>query len=242
MSKYLKKISIKGFQEVSLLDWDGKIASILFLPGCNFRCPFCHSPSLVTGHNELEDIPFEIIQEYLKKRRDWVDAVVITGGEPTIHEDIFELIYALKALSYSVKLDSNGTNPEALREIIKQRLIDYFAIDIKAPFTNGCSQYNKAAGVNVDIESIAESVKLVISSGIDHEFRTTAVPGIIGRSQIMEIARSLNGAKKYCIQQFVTRETLDPSYLNIKPYQKEELERLALLAGEHLNNVKVRFN
>ena len=232
---------IKGFQEVTLIDWDEKISSILFLGGCNFRCGFCHSSSLVTGVNSLESIPFDNVAGFLKEKQGWIDGVVITGGEPTLHEErLFNLITAIKALGFSVKLDTNGTRPNIVKKLTDEGYVDYIAMDIKAPFVK--EAYEKAAGVQVDIDIIKLSKDTIINSGIDYEFRTTVVPGIIGAFEIVEISKQLTGAKKYCLQQFVGRDCIDSTFISTKPYSLKEIERMATLAAEHLPKVIIRRN
>lgn len=239
--KLKKSLNIRGFQKISLIDWDGKIASIIFLGGCNFRCGFCHSSSLVLAEDKLEPIPFEGIERFLKAKSTWIDGVVITGGEPTLNEEQLSVIVAaIKELGFLVKLDTNGSRPKVLKKLIDSRAIDYIAIDIKVPLAKG--RYQIAVNAPVNIEDIIESKDIISSSGIEHEFRTTVVPGIVSISDIAEIAKSIVPAKKYCLQQFVPRNTIDSSYLNVKPYPIEELHKMATIASEYLPSVTIRKN
>ena len=231
--------AIRGFQEISLIDWDGKIASIIFLGECNFKCPFCHSRTLVLNPEKLESIPFEKIEAFLRKKRGWVDGVVITGGEPTLEgEALFNLIILIKALGFLVKLDTNGTNPDCLKTLMDADAIDYIAMDIKAPFA--AKAYSKATGTEINIKDIILSKHMILNSDIDYEFRTTLAPGIVSASDIEEIAKSIASCKKYCLQQFVPRDTIDKSFLKVKPYSDDELKKIKKAALAHISNVIVR--
>ncbi|MFH1867941.1 MAG: anaerobic ribonucleoside-triphosphate reductase activating protein [Candidatus Omnitrophota bacterium] len=231
--------AIKGFQEVTLLDWDGKVASIIFLAGCNFRCGFCHARSLVIGGDGLAPIPFEDIRSFLKEKKGWVDGVIITGGEPTIDEEkLFTLTSAIKELGFLIKLDTNGTNPKALKRLIEAGMLDYISMDIKAPLHP--ERYKNAAGVDVEITDVIHAKDVILNSSIDYEFRTTVMPELINISDIAEIAKSIMPAKKYCIQQFMPRDLIDPSFLEVKPYPPAQLHKMAAIASEYLTYVIVR--
>jgi pyruvate formate lyase activating enzyme len=234
-------MDIKGFQEVTLIDWDGKIASIIFLGGCNLRCGFCHSSSLAIASDSLETIPFERINKFLKAKKGWIDGVVITGGEPMLDKaGLFELVKAIKRKGFLVKVDTNGTKPEALREIIESKLVDYIAMDIKAPFS--LEKYVKAAGIEIEIDDIIASKNILLNSEMDYEFRTTAVPGIVDCPDIEKIAKTIIGAKKYCLQQFVPRDPIDIFFRNIKPYPADKLHQMVSVASEYLPSVVLKNN
>ena len=230
---------IKGFQKATLIDWDGKIASIIFLGGCNFRCGFCHSKALVEDHCSLETVPFCRISEFLKKKKGWIDGVVITGGEPSIYDSaLIELISDIKDLGFQVKLDTNGTNPGLLKEIIAKQVVDYIAMDIKAPLCE--NDYKNAVKCSVDISKIIASKNIILDSCLDYEFRTTVIPGIVNKENILLIAESIKNAKKYCLQQFVPRDTLDPSFLLLRPYGIEEIRAMAHSVSLYVENISVR--
>ncbi|MDD5504567.1 MAG: anaerobic ribonucleoside-triphosphate reductase activating protein [Candidatus Omnitrophica bacterium] len=232
---------IKGFQESTLTDWDGNIACIIFLGRCNFRCGFCHSKMLVDGFDDIDTIPFERIAEYLSKKSGWIDGVVITGGEPCLHQQaLIDLINQIKELRFPVKLDTNGSNPVLLEKIIKNGLIEYVAMDIKAPLRG--KEYSRAVNVNVNIDDIILSKDIIINSGLEHEFRTTVVPGIIDKNNILDIAREIRKARKYCIQQFVPRDTLNPGFMSLKPYKAEDLYEMADSVKHYIKNTIVRPN
>jgi pyruvate formate lyase activating enzyme len=230
---------IKGFQEITLTDWEGKVASIIFLGGCNFRCGFCHSSDLVMNHKSIPDIPFAGIEEFLKVKKTWVDGVEITGGEPTLYgKALLELTAHIRRLGFKVKLDTNGTNPFLIKKIIESNAVDYIAMDIKAPLNR--KSYENAVSCDVNMENIIRSKDIILNSNLDYEFRTTVVPGIINESNILMMAADIKGAKKYCIQQFVPRDTLDKKYLSVKPYQAEVLEEMARKAGHYVKKVVLR--
>ena len=232
---------IKGFQEATLIDWDGKIASILFLGNCNFRCGFCHSKVLVEDFDSMDTIPFYKIAGFLKQKKGWIDGVVITGGEPSLYNGaLVELIVAIKGLGFQVKLDTNGMNPELLKEVINNHMVDYIAMDIKAPLRE--EDYQNAVRCKVDIERIIRSKDIILNSDFDYEFRTTVVPGIINKENIASIARAIKNAKKYCLQQFVPRDTLDPAFLSLKPYAIEEIRAMADSILPYIANTVIRAN
>lgn len=235
-----KRFNIKGFQEVSLLEWEGKITSILFLPGCNLRCPFCHAKSLVLEADEIDTVPFRQVRDYLNKKKGWIDGVVITGGEPTLYQELFDLIDEIRKLKLDVMIETNGTYPDKIKALLKTQRLNYIAMDIKAPLDNSGKNYKKATAADVDIDKIRTSIDIIISSSIDYEFRTTVIPGIIESEDIIEIARAVKGAKKLALQQFLPKNTIDPAYLNIKPYPKKVLEGMAEQAREFVNTIVIR--
>ena len=211
---------IKGIQKLSLIDYPGKVACTLFTFGCNFRCPYCHNPELVTDDG-TPPIPEEDVFRLLFERKGFLDGVCITGGEPTLHNDLPVFIKRIKDLGYSVKLDTNGTNPEMLRVLVREKLVDYIAMDVKAPL----DKYESVARVKVDPGKIAESVDIV-KAFPEHEFRTTVVPELLAREDILAIAEWLKGAKRFFIQQFKPTKTLDKAFLEKQVYQAGELEKI----------------
>lgn len=218
-----------GLQKTTLIDYPGKIAATVFTSGCSFRCPWCYSSELVLP----EKIKFqpEISEKdffkFLKEKQGLLEGVVVCGGEPTLHKDLPKFVKKIKSLGYLVKLDTNGSNPAMLQKLISEKLIDYAAMDIKAPlalkskFQN--SKYEKAAGVKVDLGAIKKSVEIIKNSGIDCEFRTTVVPGIHSKEDIIQIAREISPAKKYCLQNFRPEKTINPNFEKIKSHQREFL-------------------
>lgn len=234
-------MEIKGFIGVSLIDWDGKVSSVIFLPSCNLRCPFCYNTKLVLQSSQMPTVPLEKILNYLKKNRGWIDGVVITGGEPTIHMDLPILCQEIKKLDFSVKLDTNGTNPKMIKDLISRGLIDYIAMDVKAPFTE--EKYSKASGVNITalLTKIEQTTRTLLESGIDYEFRTTLVPTLHTESDIREICEKIKGCKKYVLQNFrADVETIDPSFQKLKPFPNAEIESFFQTAKKLIPNTILR--
>ncbi len=214
-------MEIGGLQKLTLIDYPGRIAATVFLIGCDFRCPFCYSPELVLPEKIKNQprIPEKDFFDFLKERKKLLEGVVICGGEPTIHQELPVFCGKIKKLGYLVKLDTNGSNPEMLKRLIKEKLIDYVAMDIKAPR----EKYSEAAGVKVDIKKIEESIKILKNNKIDFEFRTTVVPTFHKKEDILKIAQWIGPAKKYYLQNFRPEKTINPKFEKIKPYSQEYL-------------------
>lgn len=190
-----------GLDKMSMLDYEDYVSAVIFAPKCNFRCPFCHNGDSVL--NSSVEIPFKDIIDYLESRKGLLDAVVVTGGEPTLMPDLENKIRQIKELGYEVKLDTNGTNPELLKHLIDEKLIDYVAMDIK----NSKEKYALTAGCKfVDLEKIKQSIDILKNSGIRYEFRTTLVKEFHDFSDIKGIGELVKGAKKLYLQKFVDRE------------------------------------
>ena len=190
-----------GIDKFSLLDYDERVSVVLFAPTCNYRCPFCHNGQSVLGNNQ--SIPFDEILDFLKSRVGLIDAVVVTGGEPTLMPDVIEKIKKIKELGFEIKLDSNGTNPQIIRELLRKNLINYIAMDIK----NSEEKYPETVGVpNPLMDKIKESISLIMNSGIDYEFRTTLVSEYHTKESIEKMGELIKGAKKLFLQKFVDRE------------------------------------
>lgn len=215
-----RSLILKGIQKLSLIDYPGKVACTLFAFGCNFRCPYCHNPELVVDDG-TPPIPEEDVLRFLDDRKGFLDGVCITGGEPTLHNDLPDFIKRVKSLGYSVKLDTNGTNPEMLRRLIGGTLADYIAMDVKAPL----EKYESVVRTKVDADKIAESVEIV-KAFPEHEFRTTVAPELLTREDIIAVARWLKGARRFFIQQFKPTKTLDKTFLEKQAYLADELEKI----------------
>lgn len=224
-------LEIKGFVETSLCDWDGRISSVVFLPGCNFRCPFCQNGELILDYGKLPTVGFDSIAEYLTARDDWIDGVVITGGEPTIWDDLPPLAKRVKQLGMNVKLDTNGSRPEAIRDLIRSGLVDYLAMDVKAPLDE---RYHEAAGVKVPIEKLRRSIEIISGFGDAYEFRTTLVPGLVGEEEMRLIGEAVEGAKRLVLQRFVPENSLDKRFRRAVPYHDSFVNRLLDIAGNHV--------
>ena len=214
-----------GLDKMSLLDYEDYVSAVIFAPACNFRCPFCHNGDSVL--NSSVEIPFEEIISYLKSRKGLLDAVVVTGGEPTLMPDLENKIRQIKELGYEVKLDTNGTNPELLHHLINEKLINYVAMDIK----NSPAKYGLTAGCKlVDMEKIKKSIEILKTSGVRYEFRTTLVKEFHEFKDIPELGKLIEGAKKLYLQKFVDREGviqkgLHPVDEDIATMYKKDLER-----------------
>ncbi len=228
-------MEIRGLKKTSLLDYPGNICAVIFLGGCNFKCGFCHNPGLVA--NKGETISRKQILEFLKSRKGLLDGVCVSGGEPTIHAALPSLLKSIKKLGLPVKLDTNGSNPAMLERLIKEKLVDYIAMDVKTSF----SRYKEATGAAVDAEKINASIRLIMDSGIDYEFRTTMVPSFITNTEFSEICSALKGAKRYCMQQFNPRqELIDETLKNEKPYTEKELEEFLDKAKPFFGKCEIR--
>ncbi len=229
---------IKGFQPLTLIDFPGQLASIIFTAGCNLRCPYCYNKPLAVNSPELIQLDEEKIFSFLKTRKGLIDGVVITGGEPTLHNGLPSFIKKIKELGFLVKLDTNGTNPEMIKELIDNNLIDYIAMDIK----NSLKNYEKTTIIKVPIENIKASVKIIMDSSINYEFRTTSLPKLISKEDFLEIGEWLKGAKKYCLQQFKKADSIiDLSYLNENSYSEEELKNIKNLLTPYFEDIEIRI-
>ena len=215
---------IKGFLETSFVDWPGKIASVIFLPYCNFRCPYCHNHGIVLNPEKLETISIEYVLNRLNKFKGWIDGVCITGGEPTLHPSLPEFIHKFRVQNFLIKLDTNGTNPHVLRNLISNKLIDYVSMDVKAPLDE--IRYSKCAGVPVNLKDIRESISLLKGGTVPYEFRVTVVPSLLKEDDIIELAKQLARADKLTIQNFNPSDTLDTNLKHVKPYNEDELKRI----------------
>ncbi|MDO8240423.1 MAG: anaerobic ribonucleoside-triphosphate reductase activating protein [Candidatus Moranbacteria bacterium] len=226
-----------GFQKLTLLDYPGKIATTVFTLGCSFRCPFCHNPELVDlrlAHNEESEKEFF---EFLSRRVGKLEGVCITGGEPTIQPDIIEFIQKIKKMGFLVKLDSNGTRPDVLKKIIDQKLVDYIAMDIKSSLEN----YDKTTGSKVDKDRIRLSVNLIMHSKIPYEFRTTVVPGLHSEKDFDEIAKWIDGAENYFLQEYrEEQKILDPNLKKITKGQTIDLEKIQKKIEKHFGKMGIR--
>ena len=189
---------VGGFQPCSLCDYPGRVASVIFTQGCNFRCPFCHNKGLLPISITENPIEINELLDRLKMRKGKIDSVVVTGGEPTVHEDLQIFIEKLRFSGLFLKLDTNGSNPKIVADLIDKGLIDYIAMDIKAPFY----KYDKLAGVNVQIDLIKESIHLISESGLSHEFRTTVFPELLGDNDIIAIREIIPAGSEYHLQTY----------------------------------------
>jgi pyruvate formate lyase activating enzyme len=187
---------IGGLLKFSLIDYPGKVAAVIFTQGCNYRCPFCHNPELVLPEEFAPAISVDDVMAFLTKRRGQLQGIVITGGEPTLHHDLKDFIRSIKALGFLVKLDTNGSNPQVLRDILQEKLVDLVAMDIKSSLQGYC----KATGVNADLESVKASIALIQASGVAHIFRTTVLKRIVSDEDVRQIKALLGTTQHYKLQ------------------------------------------
>lgn len=229
-------MKIGGLQRVSLNDYPGKICATVFTQGCNFRCPYCHNPELVDPGQYGPVIPEEEVLSFLDKRRGKLEAVTVTGGEPTLQEDLGEFLGELKSRGYLIKLDTNGSNPETLSTMIDKRLVDYIAMDIKGPL----DRYGQITSVKADTSRIRRSIQLIATSGIEHEFRTTVVRSQLALDDLLSMAKLIKQARLYVLQSFVATKTLDGDFLSETSFTPEEFSTIQEVLGKKGLNVTVR--
>ncbi len=232
---------IKGLQKTTLIDYPGKVACTVFLGGCNFRCPWCYSAELVIPEKmeDLPDIKEEEFFEFLQRRKGKLDGVVVCGGEPTVQRGLSEFLKRIKEEGFLVKLDTNGSNPDILEELLSKELLDYIAMDIKAPLDDA-QYYREVTGGKADTESIKKSVDIVMNSGKKYEFRSTLVPDIHTLEKVERMARSIEGAERYFLQRFLPEKTLDEEFLRKKPFFDEEMEEFKEKANSYVKMCQVR--
>lgn len=222
-----------GIDKFSLLDFEDKISCVLFCKPCNFRCPFCHNGTTVLEAETV--IPFEDILEYLESRKGLIDAVVVSGGEPTLMPDLKEKIIKLRELGFLIKLDTNGTNPETIKDLYESGLIDYVAMDIK----NSFKKYPLTVGVkNAYLDKVSQSIQYLMNSGIDYEFRTTLIDEFHDIQDIREMAETLKGAKRLYLQKFVDRESCIQRGLH--EVSKEKAESFVDILKPFIDKVSLR--
>jgi len=216
-------MQIKGLQKLTLIDYPDKVAATIFVSGCNFKCSYCHNPELVINSKEkkIREYKEKEILEFLKERIGFLDGVCITGGEPTLNKDLPEFIKKIRKMKYNVKLDTNGTNPKMLKELYDKKLVDYIAMDIKAPL----EKYKEITKSEVDINNIKKSIEIV-KKFKNHEFRTTIIPNLLNKEDITKIAYLIKGANAFYLQQFKPLNCLDKNFDKKKPYPKEEIEKI----------------
>ncbi len=218
-------MEIAGYIKTSLIEWPGKISSVIFVPGCNFRCPFCHNADLVSRKG-FTQIPEKLIFADLKSRKKWIDAVVVTGGEPTLQADLSRFLSRIRRMGLMTMVHTNGTKPEVIEKLIKKKLVDYWAMDLKGDPEN----YGRYVGnIKYQISNIKTSMQLIANSGVDYEFRTTVVPALHNLENLIKLARQIGTISENChwfLQQFRPINCVDKKYLSIKPYSEEELKKI----------------
>ncbi len=227
---------IGGFQRFSLIDYPGKTCAVIFTRGCGFRCKYCHNPELVIPEKYSAKIGLESIMTFLEGRRNKLDAVTISGGEPTDQIDIEPVIGDLKRMEFLIKLDTNGTRPEVLKSLIEMEMIDYVAMDVKGPF----EKYEDITGCYVDTEKIKESIDIVLNSGVDHEFRTTVASEILSEEDLLKIAMMITGAKRYYLQTFTSSKMICTEPSALSPLPIKDMQSCARKIRGYVKDCRVR--
>jgi pyruvate formate lyase activating enzyme len=230
-------MKIGGLQKVSLIDYPGLISAIIFLQGCNFKCSYCHNPELVDSKLFQPCIKEKEVLDFLNTRRGKLDAVVITGGEPTIHDGIALFIKQIKKMGFAVKLDTNGSQPQVIKNLLDEKLLDFIAMDIKAPL----EKYKDIVKTQVNPDSIKESIRLILKAKIPYEFRTTVVASQLEEKDILQIGKMIAGAKHYVLQKFVPVKTLDKRFLKEISYSDETFRTIRNRLEHKIHSVMVRL-
>lgn len=215
-------MKIGGLQKLSLIDYPEKISAVIFTQGCNFRCPYCHNPQLVDVKLYQPCLEEKDIFRFLENRRGRLDAVVITGGEPALQDDLIPFIMDIRRLGFAVKLDTNGSRPRVLERLLRDGLVDFIAMDVKAPL----EKYPDVVRAPLEKDNLRESIRLVIGAKIPHEFRTTAAASLLRPEDILTIAREIDGAKRYALQRFQPGETLETIFAEEKTFSDEEFVQI----------------
>ncbi|RLD18554.1 MAG: anaerobic ribonucleoside-triphosphate reductase activating protein [Caldiserica bacterium] len=218
----MQNTRIADYFEASLIDWEGKIATTCFFSGCNFRCPWCQNGKLLK--KTITELHKSILS-LLENKKDWIDGVVFGGGEPLLEEDAIEFAEEVKKRGFLIKIDTNGSKPEILKTLIERNLIDYVALDIKARLNE--ENYKVATGTNNFFKEVLESIKILIENNIDFEFRTTLVPEIINKEDVIFNLKFIPEKTKYIIQKYNPQNALTPKFRNVKPYPDEYLEEVS---------------
>ncbi len=227
---------IGGFQKFSLIDYPEKICAIVFTQGCNFRCGYCHNPELVKPEKFEIPISEKDFFSFLNKRQKKLDAVVITGGEPTLQKDLIPFVKKIKSMGYLIKLDSNGSDSEVLKNIFDLKIIDYIAMDIKAPLKG----YFKIINTDIDTKNIKKSIKQIMNSKINYEFRTTVVKDQLFLDDFEKIGKLIKSAELYVLQKFIPTKTNDLKFLKKQTYSDKEFENIKKIMQKYVQKCIVR--
>ncbi|PKM91134.1 anaerobic ribonucleoside-triphosphate reductase activating protein [Candidatus Falkowbacteria bacterium HGW-Falkowbacteria-1] len=240
-------MTIGGIEKLSLIDFPGYLSAVIFTKSCNFRCHFCYNPMLVfaSGESELMNIKDEsssLIPEedfflFLKDRIGKLDGIVISGGEPTLQGDLKDFIIKVKNLGYKIKLDTNGTNPDKVLDLITSGLLDYIAMDLKAPFDS----YEKVVNVKTNIEKIKKSVKILIEGSLPYEFRTTVVPGLLDKEDILKMSKDIMGANLWYLQKFKSDiDLVNNNFKNLDPLTDSEMKEMVKIGSRAVKECLLR--
>ena len=228
-------VRLKGLEKFAPKDFPGFIASTVFLAGCNFRCPYCHNPDLILRPETLADIPPDFFLAYLDARKGWLEGICVSGGEPLLADGLEALLTVIKERGLLVKIDTNGSAPDRLADLVRAGLVDRLAVDIKA----APGRYPEVTRSKASFADVERCLAVIRESGLPTLFRTTVVPGLVGADDVRAIAERLDGAAAYQIQAFSPANTLDPEMAKVKPYPREEVLAFAEIARPHFGDVRV---
>ena len=229
-------MKIGGLRRVSLIDYPGLICATVFLQGCNFKCPYCHNPELVDPGLFRTSIKENTVMEFLDTRKGKLDAVTICGGEPTIQDDLNRFIKQIKKMGFAVKLDTNGSQPNVIKALIAEKLLDFIAMDVKAPL----DKYKEVIKTNVNQDAIKESIKIILKAKVPYEFRTTLVQSQLEENDILQIGKLITGASHYVLQNFINVITLDKRFQKEKTFSEEKLQKIKNHLEHQIPSVTIR--
>jgi pyruvate formate lyase activating enzyme len=227
-------LPVKGLIDTSFIDWKGCLSTVAFTAGCNFRCPFCHNGDLVAGSDSLANVPLSFVIAHFRRYKDWLDRLVVTGGEPTIHPALEPFLERMKGIGIKIKLDTNGSNPDLLQRLVAKGLVDFIAMDVKGPLKD----YDRWCGTPVRKGRIEESIAFIRQGSVDYEFRMTVVPFFHKERDVYEVAAYLQGAARFYIQEFRPTRTLNPAFAHIRPFSPDTLTRIKRNAAE-LSRIRI---
>ncbi len=229
-------MNIGGFQKFSLIDYPGKVGATLFTQGCNFLCPYCHNPELVDPGLFSEPLPEAGILAFLERRRDRLEALTITGGEPTLQGDLLLFLGQVKRMGYRIKVDTNGSRPRVLEHLLSEQLVDYIAMDIKAPL----EKYPAVTRTKELEGSVHESIEIIMASGIEYEFRTTVVRSQLTKADLLAIGTLIQDAQGYALQRYVPSKPLDRGFLGETTFNAEEFDTVSAILRKNIKRVMIR--
>lgn len=230
-------MKIAGLQKTSLIEFPERISCIVFVQGCNLRCPYCHNPELVLPEKYSPLLDTTEITGFLERRKKYLEGVVITGGEPCLEgEGLVSFARQLKAMGYRVKIDTNGTFPDVIKKVIADNLVDYIAMDVKGPL----KKYEQVVGANIDVRDVEESISIIKNSGLGYEFRTTVVKELLEIKDFEDIGVLLKGAKLHYLQRFIPSKTVAPTALSFHTYSDEEFEVIRNIMLKYVRECYVR--
>jgi len=227
---------IGALQKTSLIEFPGLLSCIVFIQGCNFRCPYCHNPELVLPEKYLPLLDLSEVMDFLRKRRVYLDGVVITGGEPFTDNGLLPFVRELKGMGYAVKIETNGSFPEVIKKMLLEGILDYIAMDIKGP----PEKYDTITGVKVDMKKIEESIYLIKGASIGYEFRTTVVKEILSLNDFEGVGKLIDGAKLFYLQRFRPSKAVDPAILSYHTYSDVEFEEIRRIMLKYVERCEVR--